>query len=188
MRDEESPEVHLIGRGSQSRPPRSRSTGFGQAARRLGGIFQRSHSTGHSLVRPGESHERFTLRLPVEVRSQLVKSTLERAKSAGAGLPRVGSARRGYRSGSRREGLSYNQRFDPETRVADRWVFSVVPPFVSRTGSFRSGSKGMGGDDVASRPKAGSSETEKPPPVCSLIGQDDVGERSSDPLRPGNDV
>lgn len=195
VRDEESPEVHLIEGGKPSRPPRSRSTGFGpprsrSTGRRLGGIFSRSRSTGHLLVRPGESHERFTLRLPEDVRSQLVNSTLQlaRAKSTGAGLPRVGSSRRGYRSGSRKDGSTYHyERFEPEAR-ADRWVFSVVPPFVSRTGSVRSGSKGMGGDDVASRFKAGSSEPERPPLDLAFTGKDGVGERSSDPLRPGNDV
>ncbi|EXB75600.1 RING-H2 finger protein ATL11 [Morus notabilis] len=193
IRDEESPEVGLIGGANrnQNRPSRSRSTGFGprrsrSTGWRLGGMFPRSNSTGHLIGRRGGSHERFPLRLPADVRNQLVNSSLERAKSTGAGLPRVGSARRGYRSGSRKDGFSYYERFEPEAR-ADRWVFSVVPPFVSRTGSVRS-SKDVGGDDVVPRPKAASSEHEKPPLDRPFVGKDDVGERSSDPLRPDNHV
>lgn len=205
--EEKSPEINWINPGdhdgsasNQSRPPRSRSTGFGpprsrSAGWRLGGIFPRSHSTGHSLVRPGESHERFTLRLPEDIRNQLVYSTLNRAKSGGSGLPRVGSARRGYRSvssgmGSRnRDYSNHYELFEPEGRP-DRWVFSVVPPFFSRTGSVRS-SKGtgmVGGDDVATRSKPGSSESKEPPSDRVYRGRDDVGERSSDPLRVDDQV
>lgn len=69
---------------NRSTPTRSRSLGW-----RLSGIFQRSNSTGH---------ERFTLRLPEAVRSQLMNSTLNRTRSW-AELPRVQSLRRGYRGG-----------------------------------------------------------------------------------------
>lgn len=192
--EDKSPEINMIKpidlTMNQSRPPRSRSTGFGpprsrSTGWRFGGLFQRSHSTGHSLVRPGESHERFTLRLPEEVRNQLVNSTLSRTKSSGAALPRVGSSRRGYRSVSggigRRKDNSYYERFEPDGRP-DRWTFSVVPPFFSRTGSVRS-SKGIGGDDVATRSKSGSSEAKEAPSHRLYKGRDDVGERSSDPLR-----
>ncbi|PWA97175.1 Zinc finger, RING/FYVE/PHD-type [Artemisia annua] len=46
--------------------------------------FPRSHSTGHSLVAPGESCERYTLHLPEGVEKQIV--TLKRAKSCGYSL------------------------------------------------------------------------------------------------------
>ncbi|XP_019239808.1 PREDICTED: putative RING-H2 finger protein ATL37 isoform X2 [Nicotiana attenuata] len=36
------------------------------------GMFSRSYSTGHSLIQPGENCERFTLRLPDDVRKRLV--------------------------------------------------------------------------------------------------------------------
>ncbi|XP_009616496.2 putative RING-H2 finger protein ATL37 [Nicotiana tomentosiformis] len=36
------------------------------------GMFSRSHSTGHSLIQPGENFERFTLRLPDDVRKRLI--------------------------------------------------------------------------------------------------------------------
>ncbi|PON46866.1 Zinc finger transcription factor [Parasponia andersonii] len=195
---EKSPEINLSNPGgpatpNQSRPPRSRSTGFGpprsrSTGWRFGGLFPRSFSTGHSLVRQGESQERFTLRLPEDVRNQLVNSTLNRAKSSGAALPRVGSARRGFRSvsggiGLRKDGSNYYERFEPEGQ-ADRWVFSVVPPFFSRIGSVRS-SKGIGGGggDVATRSNAASPASKELPFDRVYRGRDDVGERSSDPLR-----
>jgi len=59
----------------------------------------RSHSTGHSLSRPGSDSERFTLKLPAEVRRQLVaRSKLKRATSQ-LNLARASSSRRGYRGG-----------------------------------------------------------------------------------------
>lgn len=53
--------------------------------------FPRSHSTGHSLVAPGESCERYTLNLPEGVEKQIV--TLKRAKSCGCSLD--GGSRKG---------------------------------------------------------------------------------------------
>uniref|UniRef100_A0A7C9E4F8 RING-type E3 ubiquitin transferase n=1 Tax=Opuntia streptacantha TaxID=393608 RepID=A0A7C9E4F8_OPUST len=100
--------------------------------------FPRSHSTGHSLSRPGEDWERFTLRLPAEVRRQLVaRARLKRATSLVA-LPRESSSRRGYRgdgegSGSSRYGRLFN---------------FLVPPFVSRGGSVRSSTKVTDNIDV----------------------------------------
>lgn len=72
-------------------PVRSRSSRFG-----IGSLFPRSHSTGQL----GENCERFTLRLPEDVRNQLVKSvrTLSRTKSCGLMLQRESSGRRGYRT------------------------------------------------------------------------------------------
>ncbi|KAE9448413.1 hypothetical protein C3L33_19693, partial [Rhododendron williamsianum] len=59
-------------------------------------MFPRPHSTGHSLVRLGEDCERYTLRLPEEVRRQVDRG----------GTP-------------------------------DRWYFTMMRPFFSRTGSAR---------------------------------------------------
>lgn len=125
-----------------NRPPRSRSTGF-----KLSGIFPRSHSTGHSLVRPGENYERFTLRLPEEVRTQIMNSSLNRTKSCVA-FQRVRSSRRSYRSGSLGSGWgkNYYERFDGDTKT-DRWGLSMTPPFISRNGSVRSTKVG-GGEEV----------------------------------------
>ncbi|XP_062098378.1 RING-H2 finger protein ATL11-like [Humulus lupulus] len=196
-RQEKSPEISLInpsedGTTTQNRTPRSRSTGFGpprsrSTGWRLSGIFSRSHSTSRLLVRPGENQERFTLRLPEEIRIQLVNSTLSRTKSSETALQRVSSSRRGYRSvsagfGRWKDNSSY-QRFE-STGQPDRWVFSVVPPFVSRPGSATS-LKGSSteGDDVAALSKAASSKSKEPPSDHLYRGRDDVGERSSAPLR-----
>ncbi|KAI8002607.1 E3 ubiquitin-protein ligase ATL6 [Camellia lanceoleosa] len=86
--------------------------------------LRRSNTTGHSVVKPGGNCERFTLRLPEEVRNRLVNSSrLTRTKSCVA-FPRSRSSRKGYRSGSERR--------------PDRWGFIVTPPFSSRARSIRS--------------------------------------------------
>ncbi|XP_031282695.1 RING-H2 finger protein ATL11-like [Pistacia vera] len=123
-RDVESQEVNLT---NQNRPPRkSKSTGW-----RLAGLFPRSQSTGHSLVQPGENCERFTLRLPEEVRNELMNSNLTRSKSCVV-FPRERSTRKGFRSGS--GGIGY-ERFDrPKT---GHWAFRMAPPFMSRARSLR---------------------------------------------------
>ncbi|XP_042475235.1 E3 ubiquitin-protein ligase ATL31-like [Macadamia integrifolia] len=75
----------------QNRPARSMKP-------RNMGRFPRSHSTGHSLVQPGEDVERFTLRLPEGVRKQIMNMRqLSRTRSMVA-FPRVGSSRMGYRT------------------------------------------------------------------------------------------
>ncbi|KAF5739435.1 E3 ubiquitin-protein ligase ATL6-like [Tripterygium wilfordii] len=96
--------------------------------------FPRSHSTGHSLIQPGENTDRFTLRLPVDVRKQIMNRRLNRAMSLRL-LPREESLRRGYRSGSSK-GKNLG-RFDRSTK-SDRWVFSMAPPFLTRASSVRS--------------------------------------------------
>ncbi|KAL3830618.1 hypothetical protein ACJIZ3_019420 [Penstemon smallii] len=102
-----------------NRPVRSWSVGvFGF------GKF-RSHSTGHSLVQPGVSMERFTLRLPENVRKEVMdRASLNRTGSCATTLPREGSSRRGYRGeGSSRGGRF--RRIDPRSEreaKSDRWV------------------------------------------------------------------
>ncbi|XVE73314.1 hypothetical protein DITRI_Ditri11bG0107800 [Diplodiscus trichospermus] len=60
------------------------------------GKFPRSHSTGHSLIQPGENVGRFTLRLPEEIRKQIAKSgKLKRTRSYDVVLGREGSSRKG---------------------------------------------------------------------------------------------
>lgn len=57
----------------------------------------RSHSTGHFVVQPVENLDRFTLRLPEDVRRQLTKKTVDHVDVA---LTQVRSSRLGYRSRS----------------------------------------------------------------------------------------
>ena len=52
----------------QNRPQRSKST----RPRK----FPQSHSTGHSLIQPGENCEHFTLKLLDDVRKQIMKKAL----------------------------------------------------------------------------------------------------------------
>ncbi|MBA0637714.1 hypothetical protein Godav_000052 [Gossypium davidsonii] len=107
-------------RGSRSGRPRKLS-------------FLRSHSTGHSLVQPGENTDRFTLRLPVDVRKQLMNRKLNRATSLV--LPRERSSRRGYRATE--DGGSNRGKLDRGAK-SDRWVFSMTPPFFNRASSVKS--------------------------------------------------
>nr|KJB48876.1 hypothetical protein B456_008G091500 [Gossypium raimondii] len=83
---------------------------------KITGKFTRSHSTGHSMIQPGENTERFMLRFAEEFRKQIAK---------GEGGGGEGSSR----------GKSN----------IDHWVFSRTPPFVSKTGPLKS-PKGGGGD------------------------------------------
>ncbi|XVE89719.1 hypothetical protein DITRI_Ditri20bG0018200 [Diplodiscus trichospermus] len=104
-------------------------------------FFLRSHSTGHSSVQPGENTDRFTLRLPVEVRKQLINRKLNRATSLVI-LPRERSSRRGYRAGddggsSRGKSLKRLEKSDRGVK-SDRWVFSMTPPFFGRASSMKS--------------------------------------------------
>ncbi|KAF8411404.1 hypothetical protein HHK36_003953 [Tetracentron sinense] len=121
----------------QNRPPRS-----GSIRTRFSGKFPRSHSTGHSVVQPGENCERFTLRLPEDIRKQIVNGSLSRTTSCIA-FPTEGSSRRGYRNSwegsSRGKNYQYQQfgRFDRKAK-SDRWTFSMAPPFFSRTLSVKS--------------------------------------------------
>ncbi|XP_014500200.1 RING-H2 finger protein ATL11 [Vigna radiata var. radiata] len=137
---------------NRNRSPRSRSTGFSIAS-----LIPRSHSTGHSLVQPGENCERFTLRLPEEVRNQLMTSTtLSRTKSCGLslGLTRENSGRRGYRT---------------------RSVGHSLSPHVTR---------GMDGSSSSSSPHVRGHDRRwffQSPPAKDSI-KEDVGERSSDRL------
>ncbi|CAL5368490.1 unnamed protein product [Camellia sinensis] len=89
--------------------------------------FQRSHSTGHSLVGLGESCERYTLRLPEEVRKQIMMSGgLKRTRSCILFFPTEGSSR---------------GRSDRVGRL-DRWVFSLTPPFFSKNNRSKVGVDG----------------------------------------------
>ena len=116
--------------------------------------FPRSDSTGHSLVQQGEDAERFTLRLPMEERNQIMNRQLHRATSLVV-LPREGSSRRGYRTGEGGSRGRFLRRLDRSFK-SDRWVFTMAPPFLVRASSITS------------------------PTVANNIG----GEEATDPIRP----
>ncbi|XVF61546.1 hypothetical protein PTKIN_Ptkin08bG0138400 [Pterospermum kingtungense] len=101
------------------------------------GKFPRSHSTGHSLIQPGENMERFTLRLPEEIRKQIAKSgKLKRTRSYNVVLGREGSTSRSSKGG---EGSSRGKSY------TERWVFLRTPPFVPKRDAVKGGAGGVDG-------------------------------------------
>ncbi|GMI67692.1 Arabidopsis toxicos en levadura 6 [Hibiscus trionum] len=80
---------------------------------KIKGKLPRSNSTGHSLVQPGESMERFTLWLPEEIRKQIAKSgRLKRTRSYDVVLETEVCSKKG-------EGSSRGKS------NTERWVFSL---------------------------------------------------------------
>ncbi|KAE8714363.1 putative Flavonol synthase/flavanone 3-hydroxylase [Hibiscus syriacus] len=176
----ETPDVNLVA-NNPNRQQRSRSTEW-----RLSQLFPRSHSTGHSFVQPGENRERFTLRLPEDVRSQLMNSSLSRTKSCEA-LPRARSSKRGYRIRSLGRNYYNYERFDQW----DRWGFTTTPPFFSRTGSSRSPKPVFdGGDEGLATPSRSLTKSVKSSLDRLFIrgSGENVGEHSSDRLRSESQV
>ncbi|KFK36403.1 hypothetical protein AALP_AA4G119700 [Arabis alpina] len=97
--DPDSTDGHLLDGvtwTNRNRPFRSESTRFSRCRVSFSErLFSRSHSTGHCNVKPAENQDRFTLRLPDDVRSQLMKKTVDHVE-----LTQVRSSRRAYRSTS----------------------------------------------------------------------------------------
>ncbi|ESQ52109.1 hypothetical protein EUTSA_v10016848mg [Eutrema salsugineum] len=159
----ESSDAHLLDGvtwTNSNTTPRSKSTGL--ASWRITGIlFPRSHSTGHSLVQPTGDLDRFTLRLPDDVRRQLTKTMTIRHVA----LPQARSSRSGYRSGSvgsERGVYSYGRKMR---------LHSLSFSFSFRSGSVRSA---FGGDAVA--------------PPKNFPASSEYGERSFERLRPDERV
>lgn len=169
-------------------PNQNRSPKSTPRRTRNAGKFPRSHSTGHSVVQPGDNCERFTLRLPEEVRSQLINHTFSRSTSSMA-FPRARSSRKGFRSISVGTGRGKNyenyERFDREGR-SGRWNLRLTPPFISRGGLARSASSGgSGGDDLMATPRSLMRSIKSPlDRLFRGTDKDDGGERSTDRLRP----
>lgn len=144
------PEPELNTTTGSSGKALNRNRTRGSRSSRLGWLFPRSHSTGHSLVQPGEDTERFTLRLPLEIRKQVVNRKLNRATSMVV-LARQTSSMRGYRFGAG-EGSSrgkYYRRLErlDRTSKSDRWVLSITPPFFTRMSSMKT-PRGSGNNNV----------------------------------------
>ncbi|XP_071702501.1 E3 ubiquitin-protein ligase ATL6-like [Rutidosis leptorrhynchoides] len=102
----------------------------------------RSHSTGHSLVQPGENLDRYTLRLPEDVRKQVVNRALLNRTGSTVRMAGEGSERRGYRTGGaisgRRKSYKRLESLDRVVVRSERWVMSRAPSFLSRAFSIRS--------------------------------------------------
>ncbi|MCD9560287.1 hypothetical protein HAX54_018809 [Datura stramonium] len=179
-----SPEVINIAQTPvHNRPPRANSK-----RQKITGKFPRSHSTGHSPIQPDEDCERFTLRLPEEVRNKLINSGSSRGQSNSL-FPSERSMIKGYRSssvgtGSARINHENYERFNEEDR-ADRWGFTTVPSFFSRGSSTRSPKDGNGaGDDITVVPKNLLKSVKLP--FDRIFEKDSNGERSFNKLRSGS--
>lgn len=175
--------VNVVHTPSPNRPGRSTPR-----RDRLTAKILKSFSTGHSLVQPGEDCERFTLRLPEEVRIRLVGSGLKRTKSCMA-LPMARSSRKGFRSssGGSGRGRNFYERFDRENRP-DRWSIAMTPSIFPRAGSPK---MVVGGEQSAAEPRTLLKSVRSP--LNRLFGSStdgrsrgdvNVGERSFDRLRP----
>ncbi|KAG5529533.1 hypothetical protein RHGRI_030061 [Rhododendron griersonianum] len=137
----------------------------------------KSYSTGHSLSQPGENLERYTLRLPVELRREMMNRSsrsLKRAISCVVVLPTEASSRRGGGEGS-----SIRGRSDRNWR-SDRWVFTMTPLFFSR--SVASPKMGSEGDLTAVGGFNRSFLTNVRTPFdCLAVKSDGVGQTSTRP-------
>ncbi|OIV96570.1 hypothetical protein TanjilG_28427 [Lupinus angustifolius] len=152
--DVEYPKENLL-----NRIPRSRSTGF------LFDMFRRSDSTGHStVIEPGENCDRFTLRLPDEMRKKLVNSTLKRTNSC-MSFRRMSSGRKGFRTRSMGRNClqCQHERFCSEE---EHWGLTITTPFFNKNSS---------GDSVRKSPSV----------QCSECSNHVFVERSSDGISPG---
>lgn len=132
--------------------------------------FSRSHSTGHSLVQPGENTDRFTLKLPVEIRKQVMNRKLNRATSMVV-LPRESSLPRGYRTGGEGSSRGRNyKRIGKPDRIgsldkSDRQIFSMMPPFLGRespTKSQKEAAAVSSGEEMSSMPAASMVDSVRP--------------------------
>ncbi|CAH8392415.1 unnamed protein product [Eruca vesicaria subsp. sativa] len=94
--------------------------------------FSRSHTTGHLVVQPGECTERFTLRLPEDVRKRVMANWRLNRSNSLLVLPRGGSSRRG-------------KPIDRSRARSDRWLYRKTSSFLWRNrddGSIRLGGTG----------------------------------------------
>ncbi|ESQ32255.1 hypothetical protein EUTSA_v10004360mg [Eutrema salsugineum] len=81
--------------------------------------LSRSHTTGHAVVLPGECTERFTLRLPEDLRKKIMANWKMNRSNSLLVLPRGGSSRSG-------------KPVDRLRARSDRWLFRKTPSFLWR--------------------------------------------------------
>lgn len=102
----------------------------------------RSHSTGHSLVQPGENLDRFTLRLPEDVRKQVVNRALLNRTGNTVRFAGEGSEKKGYRTAGvgsgRRKSYKRLESLEGVAVRSERWVLSRAPSFLTRAFSVMS--------------------------------------------------
>ncbi|XP_009782185.1 putative RING-H2 finger protein ATL37 [Nicotiana tabacum] len=158
------------------------------------GMFSRSHSTGHSLIQPGENCERFTLRLPDDVRKRLVDLSLSRAYNGAVAFSPARNSTKGYRFEPEEGRLSLSRayngtvafsparsstkgyRCEPADGRLSKLRFLPTPPMFSRSGS----SKGE------KQPKSllkSVKSVKSPLNLFCVTEKDDTGERSFTYLR-----
>ncbi|XP_065852994.1 E3 ubiquitin-protein ligase ATL6-like [Euphorbia lathyris] len=135
--------------------------------------FPRSHSTGHSLVQPGESTDRFTLRLPVAVRKQIMNRELQRTMSMVV-FTRDQSSRKGNKTGNDGGSSRGKKKIDRDQlgTKSDRWGLNMSTPFFARASSFltRASSSirsprvaASAGEGTSSRPVGQDVDPSRPP-------------------------
>ncbi|KAI4351772.1 hypothetical protein L6164_006093 [Bauhinia variegata] len=97
------------------------------------GMLVRSNSTGHSLVEPGKDLDRYTLRLPEEVRKRILVDD-RRCAIYHLEFPREGSSQNSKRlCWSDNEGSSRDSNnSERQGGRLNRWVLLRTPPFGER--------------------------------------------------------
>uniref|UniRef100_A0A7N0V7W5 RING-type E3 ubiquitin transferase n=1 Tax=Kalanchoe fedtschenkoi TaxID=63787 RepID=A0A7N0V7W5_KALFE len=104
--------------------------------------FPRSNSTGHCAVEPGENVDRFTQKLPSEIRNQIMNRMLNRSASVPV-LPTESSFRKGYWSGEDEESGRVRRSGSMDGAVENRWWFGMGSGFLNTNG-FGSRTDGSG--------------------------------------------
>lgn len=118
--------------------------------------FPRSHTTGHSLVQPGENTDRFTLRLPAEVRKQIMMNQkLNRTSSVA---------------------LASTKRLDQGAK-SDRWIFNRAPSLIARASSFLTRAT-----SVKSSPKVAAMDVDVESGGSTRSVKPEIGESSRPPV------
>ncbi|KAG1342309.1 E3 ubiquitin-protein ligase ATL31 [Cocos nucifera] len=99
--DDEAAEMETREEAAELERIRNRTRAMRSRSGRRPARFPRSHSTGHSVVQPGENLDRFTLRLPEHILLKIVAARELHRSTSCLALPTAGegSSWRGYRGG-----------------------------------------------------------------------------------------
>uniref|UniRef100_A0A7N0T9T4 RING-type E3 ubiquitin transferase n=1 Tax=Kalanchoe fedtschenkoi TaxID=63787 RepID=A0A7N0T9T4_KALFE len=95
--------------------------------------FPRSNSTGHCGVEPGENVDRFTLKLPSEIRNRIMNRMLNRSASVPV-LPTESRFRKGYWSGEDEESGRVRRSGSTDRAMEEPWWFGMGSRFLNRNG------------------------------------------------------